>query len=865
MFDIDKLINEAYGDEPLSFEKLAEMVEDMMILQESLGGLAPLNENLDSQITDYAPFIAALDRLVFTMPTEQTGKLDSPERQTFVKYITNNIAGSNLSEGIKNMNAYAENPHANPADKINEILANIGMIRIAKRMIEDYTDSSAGFVFEQFLAALYGGQQVIEIAGGSLPIEDVMLSVDPKTGKGGQPVSLKLLSPTTPTHGSLDNLLHFYTKPDIAERAAEVGIEYIVGVKSKDQRVGVYSFNLNPAGSGKDNFFFWIDPNKYFDWDAVGEAFNKITGAQLTPAPLAMNEEAQPQQPIEPSGTPAELKPAPKTKDDLMWNYKNWKKLLKKNLVDYFGYDKDQDDAFIFKNPKDMKDMSVIINKHTKTNLRDYSEPYLLNTIKSFPKSIEFPKTLQSRYFEKYFTDFFDFRKATEFMFPGNLRKEMENLEKITEGSKTSNEARYKYLLDKITIQDVSDLAFSLNKLEIKDYDDLINKTKLDANDVKRLIAAKSDAKAPTTRSTPEAAQRKYDELIANYEKTYGPDSITTNGKYDEKKVDQLKDANNSDKPLRAQSKAAIKRQVAKALQAISTAKYKTNAHGSYLSIMSDIKEADGQLINLLSRVYSVWNTRIDKFKDAIQASAPGFAYSLSHVRSVARKYDSSAELWDDPRAETRLGKPMTSTQMAKERFKINKMEYLQSWLARQLGVPTQIAEQTAPSSPTGDTTKKKKSNIAHPRDKDTGEEDKNKFMIGFSEKGKVTYDRPEQIDGKWSPTQAVQIWAMSLKAGLKKVQFTINPSDVKADGTVYGTIKISDDDVKKYFEAYGKELKKKCIPIYVSINNFTNSMNNYFLHRPKEETKESQSEEITKGIRYAEDLLKNAKALANE
>ena len=37
MFDIDKLINEAYGDEPLSFEKLAEMVEDMIILQESLG------------------------------------------------------------------------------------------------------------------------------------------------------------------------------------------------------------------------------------------------------------------------------------------------------------------------------------------------------------------------------------------------------------------------------------------------------------------------------------------------------------------------------------------------------------------------------------------------------------------------------------------------------------------------------------------------------------------------------------------------------------------------------------------------------------------------------------------------------------
>ena len=32
MFDIDKLINEAYDGEAMSFEKLAEMVEDMIML-----------------------------------------------------------------------------------------------------------------------------------------------------------------------------------------------------------------------------------------------------------------------------------------------------------------------------------------------------------------------------------------------------------------------------------------------------------------------------------------------------------------------------------------------------------------------------------------------------------------------------------------------------------------------------------------------------------------------------------------------------------------------------------------------------------------------------------------------------------------
>ena len=46
MFDIDKLINEAYGrtygDEPLSFEKLAEMVEDIIILMFTIVVTEPL-------------------------------------------------------------------------------------------------------------------------------------------------------------------------------------------------------------------------------------------------------------------------------------------------------------------------------------------------------------------------------------------------------------------------------------------------------------------------------------------------------------------------------------------------------------------------------------------------------------------------------------------------------------------------------------------------------------------------------------------------------------------------------------------------------------------------------------------------------
>ena len=81
-----------------------------------------------------------------------------------------------------------------------------------------------------------------------------MFFVDPKSGHGGQPVSLKLLSPKTTIEGSLENLLGFFMRPDIAAVAEDKGIEYIVATKTKKNELDVYSFNIRPS-----NFFHWID------------------------------------------------------------------------------------------------------------------------------------------------------------------------------------------------------------------------------------------------------------------------------------------------------------------------------------------------------------------------------------------------------------------------------------------------------------------------------------------------------------------------------------------------------------------------------------------------------------------------------
>lgn len=205
---------------------------------------------------------------MFKPPTELAGKLDTEERQFFQKYISDNIVGKTLPEKILQLNSLMENETAVDPEKtpINYILSSLGALKILQETIDDFNESTAGFTFEAFLSGLLGGKQVTERVGGSLPIEDCNFFVNPKTGEGGQPVSLKLLTgtgDTTSIEGSIPNLLDFFFRDQIAEVANEKGIEYIVALKFSDKGLGIYSFNITP-----ENFFNWVNP-KYFDFDKM--------------------------------------------------------------------------------------------------------------------------------------------------------------------------------------------------------------------------------------------------------------------------------------------------------------------------------------------------------------------------------------------------------------------------------------------------------------------------------------------------------------------------------------------------------------------------------------------------------------------
>jgi len=259
MSDLDLLVeNFLKPKEAINMSSLVKLVEEVM--QENDGKVKlSLQEKRRSSSKGRRTYNLVLGQ--FKAPTEQAGKFDTTERQTFQRYISRNITGTTLAEKIEQINQIASG-QADEDAPISEILASMGALKMLQQTLDDFNESTAGFLFEAFLSALLSGTQVTDRVGGTLPIEDCMFFVDPKTGEMGQPVSLKLLSTRTIIEGSIVNLLGFFKRPDIAAVAEEKGIEYIVATKTKGNRLDVYSFTITPS-----NFFEWLD-EKHFNFEA---------------------------------------------------------------------------------------------------------------------------------------------------------------------------------------------------------------------------------------------------------------------------------------------------------------------------------------------------------------------------------------------------------------------------------------------------------------------------------------------------------------------------------------------------------------------------------------------------------------------
>ena len=176
------------------------------------------------------------------VPTEAWGDPSSMSREEINKIFNVFRRGGSVRDRINQINSFlspAEAKRKAPGGKVNTLLRMMQVIEALQAAINDYSEASAGFVFEGFMAALTNGREEAGRVGGTLPIEDF-------TAGDGENVSLKLLSPGTGIHGSFTNLIDYlFLRGD----AGLPEIKYLVAYKDAEgenvSKLAIYDFEIS--------------------------------------------------------------------------------------------------------------------------------------------------------------------------------------------------------------------------------------------------------------------------------------------------------------------------------------------------------------------------------------------------------------------------------------------------------------------------------------------------------------------------------------------------------------------------------------------------------------------------------------------
>ena len=159
------------------------------------------------------------------VPNEQWGNSKSEARSEIKKFIRN-IGGRTVADRLEFL-MKIQRPNNN-ITATRRILSSIILLESLQSMLQAYSASGAGYVFEGFIAALMNGEQVTDPPEGSLPIEDVM-AFTYEGQRPGLPLSLKLLRTKGDTKGSFKNLV------DALYARNSKGMGYIVVFKEGDE------------------------------------------------------------------------------------------------------------------------------------------------------------------------------------------------------------------------------------------------------------------------------------------------------------------------------------------------------------------------------------------------------------------------------------------------------------------------------------------------------------------------------------------------------------------------------------------------------------------------------------------------------
>ena len=180
-------------------------------------------------------------------PNESWGNPDSQSRKDIDRIFASITRKGSIKERIDHINSFADPARAKrkgTGQRFNTILNMMMILESLQACLNDYSESSSGFVFEGFMAAVTGGKQIAGRVGGTLPIEDFVAG-------DGEPVSLKLLSPKTPIHGSFTNLIDYLF---IRGGTGVDNIKYLIGRKNSDDAGSVTQLMLLEFIINRRNF-----------------------------------------------------------------------------------------------------------------------------------------------------------------------------------------------------------------------------------------------------------------------------------------------------------------------------------------------------------------------------------------------------------------------------------------------------------------------------------------------------------------------------------------------------------------------------------------------------------------------------------
>ncbi|HAW82055.1 MAG TPA: hypothetical protein DCX27_21545 [Balneola sp.] len=259
MFDLDKMITEAYGPDldkmiseaydskaPMSIEKLSEMVENMLVLQESLGIFEDVEKSQPKggdnnwENLRYLP-IAQVSELKWGTAATDAMPVDNSAREQLATYLRQ-IPGTDIAEKINNLNEFIKNA-GNSDIGIQQALSFLVFYRTLSMIITNFNAAAAGFIFESFLAVLLDAEN-----GKQIPATDAETIADiiiyPNNSR--LPISLKLYGENTITvGGSFKQMVLDLTTQYPVMQYIVVGKEYSGSKGGKAlNKLNFYGFNF---------------------------------------------------------------------------------------------------------------------------------------------------------------------------------------------------------------------------------------------------------------------------------------------------------------------------------------------------------------------------------------------------------------------------------------------------------------------------------------------------------------------------------------------------------------------------------------------------------------------------------------------